>query len=219
MIPVEHARAKDIADVLKDLYADRLVAAQNQAQQGGRGGFFRAMMGGMGGGPFGGGPGGPFGGGAPGGGQGGQNQRDNANRIAIGVDARTNTLVVSATDSMFEEVKQLVHQLDLAAASQTETVRVITLHRTSATAVGKVLTAVAGDAVQTSSSTANSSAANNNANSSPAPWWANRGAGGSPGGQSSFSPGGQPGGFSPFGSGGGGYGRRSRYFGSGGPGQ
>ena len=47
MIPVEHARAKDIADVLRQVYADRMVAA-GQDQQQGRGGFFRCLDGGNG---------------------------------------------------------------------------------------------------------------------------------------------------------------------------
>ncbi len=163
-----------------------------------------------------GGPGGGFGGPGGFGGQGGQNQRDNANRIAIGVDTRTNNLIVSATDALFAEVKQLVQQLDVAAASQNETVRVVTLHRTSAAAVEKALAAFAGDAVQSSSSTANASAAangNNNANAASLPWWANRGLGGMPGGQPSMGNGGPFGGNSPFQ---GGFGGR-RFFQQGGP--
>ena len=211
MIPVEHARAKDIADVVRQVYADRMVTAPQDQQQGGRGGFLRAMMGGMGpGGPFGGGPGGP------GGGQGGQSQRDTANRISVGVDTRTNNLIVSATDAMFEEVKQLVQQLDEASA-QNETVRWIPVHHTSATAVEKVLATFAGDSVQTSS-TSTPGAGGNNANGAAQPWWMNRGGGGAPGGQPSmgspfgggFGGGGFGGGGSPF-QGGFGGGRRSRF--------
>ena len=57
MIAVAYARAKDIAEVLRQVYADRLTVAQGQDQQG-RGGFvpFFMRMGG-------GGPGGGFGGG------------------------------------------------------------------------------------------------------------------------------------------------------------
>ena len=172
MIPVEHARAKDIADVVRQVYADRMVTSAQDQQQGGRGGFLRAMMGGMG-------PGGPFGGpGGPGGGQGGQSQRDTANRILIGVDTRTNNLIVSATDAVFEEVKQLVQQLDEASGAQNETVRWIPLHHTSATAVEKVLTTFAGDSVQTTSTSTPGGASGNNANAAAQPWWMNRGFGG-----------------------------------------
>jgi hypothetical protein len=165
-------------------------------------------------------------GGAPGGGIGGfggrgQNRADQANRISIGVDARTNTLVVTATDPLYEEVKELVQKLDVAAGSQDETVRVVTLHRTSASAVAKTLEAFAGDAVQNNTPTSSTSAAanaNNNAVSSTPPWWANRGLsgrnGGAPGGQPWMGGGGQFGGNSPFqrGFGGqGGQGGRSRF--------
>ena len=158
MIAVEHARAKDIAEVLRQVYADRLVLSAGEEQRqgrGGGGGLLPMLMQGMGGGGRGGrrrsgrrtGGGGFAGGGR----DGGQNQRDAANRISIGVDTRTNNLVIAATDPLFAEVKQLVQQLDLAAASENETVRVVTLHRTSATAVEKALEAFAGDAVQTTS--------------------------------------------------------------------
>ena len=166
MIPVEHARARDIADVLRQVYADRLVLSAQGQQQQGRGGFLPMLDAGNGrrlrrprrrpgrwrrrrrlrwhG--------------------SGQNQRDTANRISIGVDTRTNTLVVAATDPLFEEVKQLVQQLDVAAASENETVRVVTLHRTSATAVEKALEAFAGDAVQTNNPTTSAPATINNTN-------------------------------------------------------
>jgi len=208
MIAVEHARAKDIAEVLRQVYADRLIVAQPQGQQGRGGGFLpllmRGMAGGFGGGQDGGGGGfngGGFNGGGFGGGR-GQYRRDEANRISIGVDTRTNTLVVAATDPLFEEVKQLVQQLDVAAASQNETVRVVTLHRTSAVAVQKALEAFAGDAVQSNNPTTTAPAANAGANATPAPsappWWASRGFGrqsdGSPAGQPSMGNGGPLGG-------------------------
>ena len=138
MIPVVYAKAKDIADVLRKVYADRLVIAQNQQNQmGGRGAGIAMMMRGMMG-------------------QAaravlagrrprrpvvpaaalevladGQNQADQANRIAIGVDTHTNTLVIAAVDTLFEEVKQFVQELDTANAEQHETVQVIHLHRTT----------------------------------------------------------------------------------------
>ncbi len=198
MIPVEHARAKDIADVLRQVYADRLVLTLSESRQqsraAGRGGALLPMlMQGMGGGGRGGG----------GGRNGGQNQRDAANRIAIGVDTRTNNLIIAATDPLFTEVKQLVQQLDLAAAAENETVRVVTLHRTSATAVERALEAFGGDAVQTTS-TSTSAPANGSSNpNSSSPPWASRGFGGmnggSTGGQRSMGNNRPAGGsFSPF---------------------
>ena len=121
MIPVSHTRAQDVADVLKEVYADRLVVPSTGNQVtlrfgGGRSGRFGGF-GGFGG-PFGG-----FGGGfgPPPGGNGsdsGQTKRDEANRIGVGVDARTNSVIVTATDPVFEEIKQLVGELDVAASEQ-----------------------------------------------------------------------------------------------------
>ncbi|MGA2258565.1 MAG: secretin N-terminal domain-containing protein, partial [Thermoguttaceae bacterium] len=94
VIPVAYARAKDIADVLREVYADRLVLTQGQQNQQARGAGIAMMMRGM----MGGGRGGQ--GGSPGGGMGGpggvgqNNRADQVNRIAIGVDNHTNTLVV-----------------------------------------------------------------------------------------------------------------------------
>ncbi len=164
MIPVTYARASEIAEVLREIYADRLVVPSGQQMQnrGGPGGFLQ-MLGGMGGGMMGG-PGGDFGGGGRGGrggrggggggGDAGQSSRDNLNRMSISVNPRTNTLIVSAPDPLFDDVKQLVHQMDEEAASVNETVRVVTIHRTSATAVEKALEAFAGDAVQARNPTA-----------------------------------------------------------------
>ena len=147
MIPVVHAKATEIADVLREVYADRLALnnfQQMQQNRGGGPGAFLPMLfgGGMPGMPGGGGRGGR------GGDQGGQNTRDNVNRISISVNPRTNTLIVAAVDTLFEEVKDLVHQMDDEAAAENETVRVVPLHRTSALAVERALEAFAGEAVQ-----------------------------------------------------------------------
>ena len=125
MIPVAHVKAQEIADVIKELYADRLVSASNNQGGGGRnggggwgGGGGRGGRGGRGG--FGGGgPGGfggfggmggfpPFGGmiNIGGGGDDGPNLKEEANRIAVGVNERTNTVVVTANDAMYEEIEK-----------------------------------------------------------------------------------------------------------------
>jgi len=190
MIPVVYARARDIADELRQVYADRLVVAQNQNQQGPGAGIammMRAMGGGRGG--RGGGMGGPGGGMGNFGGGGGQNNRaDQVNRISIGVDNHTNTLVVAAVDPLFEEVKQLVSELDEANAELHETVQVIPLHRTSSESVQRALTAFGGDAVQATQTSTLGNNGNYNQNSSPfgAGRGSGRGFGGMNGGQPSM---------------------------------
>ena len=170
MIPVVYARARDIADELRQVYADRLVVAQNQNQQGPGAGIammMRAMGGGRGGRGGGGGMGGAGGGMGNLGGGGQNNRADQVNRISIGVDNHTNTLVVAAVDPLFEEVKQLVGELDEANAELHETVQVIPLHRTSAEAVQRALTAFGGDAVQATQTSTLGNNGNYNQNSSP----------------------------------------------------
>ena len=224
MVAVEHARAKDIADVLRQVYADRLITAQGQGQQGRGGGFLPMLMGGMGGGGFGGGGfggggfGGRGGGGDEGGGGGGGRAQAQVNKIAIGVDTRTNSLIIAAVDPLFDEAKELVNQLDVAAADENETIRVVTLHRTSAVAVEKALQAFAGDAVQANNTDTTTSSNNTPATSTPS--WMTP-AGQTPGRGGMGGPGG---GNSPFGQGGGGGfggpggGRRGGGGGGGGPG-
>ena len=137
--------------------------------------LMQGMAGGFGG-PGGGGPGGfgGFGGGGEGGGGrgsrgggGGQSRRETANRIGIGVDARTNTLVVSATDPVFNEIRELVHEMDVAAAAENETVSVVRLHRTSSAAIEQALTAYAGNAVQAVGATSSTTQSSTNRQ----PWW------------------------------------------------
>ena len=165
------------------------------------------MLGGMGGmGGFGG-PGGGRGG--RGGDQGGQNARDNVNRISISVNPRTNTLIVAAVDTLFDEVKDLVHQMDDEAAAENETVRVVPLHRTSALAVEKALEAFAGDAVQAKNPTTTTpgSGETNTAGQPGGGRGFGRGGYGNPGGGFGGGGFGNPGGgFGGFGGPGGGFG-------------
>jgi hypothetical protein len=130
MIVVENSSAQEIADIVKQVYADRMVENPNPT---GRGAFFTMM--------------------ARAGNQDRQSKNDVA-KLSIGVDPRTNSLIVAAPDALFEEVRQLVAQLDTAAGEQSQTVRVVTLHRTSSTAIEEALAAIAGGSVQVSRTTA-----------------------------------------------------------------
>lgn len=68
--------------------------------------------------------------------------------ITVGVDARSNSLIVVAPRALFQEVKQLVEELDAAAGDQAQTVRVVPLHGVTAEAVQQALSAAAGDLAQ-----------------------------------------------------------------------
>ncbi len=60
-------------------------------------------------------------------------------QMTIGVDERTSTLVVSASDSLFKQVQALVNSLDTAAFEAKKTIRVVPLERTSSALVTQAL--------------------------------------------------------------------------------
>ena len=55
--------------------------------------------------------------------------------MSIGVDARTNSLIVSAPEALFREVKELVETLDRGAMDSNQTLEVVTLRQSSPDAV------------------------------------------------------------------------------------
>ncbi|QDU37749.1 Bacterial type II/III secretion system short domain protein [Maioricimonas rarisocia] len=146
MIPVEHADATDVYNMVKEVYRDYL--EDNSNDRGGRGGGnpFAALMGG--------------------GGRGGNdNNREPDIRLTLAVDTRTNQLIVSASDALFREIELLVRSVDAAAEEARRTVQVVSLQNTNSTAVQSALTSlipkvkinVSSSSTRTSSSTSNSS--------------------------------------------------------------
>jgi type II secretory pathway component GspD/PulD (secretin) len=140
LIPVTNKDAKEIADIVREVYADRMVQTPMQAA---RPMMMEAMAqmyagaaagqrGGMGGG-MGGGAGGRLG-----------RRSDDQPKLALSVDVKSNSLIVVASDSLFQEVKQLVEQLDVMASEQKESIRVVTLHDTGSEAIRQALSAMAG---------------------------------------------------------------------------
>jgi type II secretory pathway component GspD/PulD (secretin) len=199
MIPVYNTQAEEVANVVRQVYQDRLVTAS------GTGGAFnqpnpaqfvmalQAMRGGRG----------QAGGGAR------RSASEEPARMSIGVDARTNSLVVSAPDSLFQEVKELVEELDHAAVDTNQTLEVVTLRQSSPDAVRRALSGMLGSSVQFGSSTTSSSSGTTPGQFFQPGFGGRRGfygggfggfGGGFPGGGfpgGGFQPGGfQPGGFS-----------------------
>ena len=76
-------------------------------------------------------------------------------KMSIGVDERTNSVVVAAPEPLFEEVRQLVLTLDQAASEENQTVQVLSLRNSNPETVQAALSTVFGDLVQ-SSGTSNS---------------------------------------------------------------
>ncbi len=118
LIPVYNAPAEELAEVIRQVYQNRLVSGAGQ-----RGGrmpsspqeLFQMMAAARGGGRL--------------AGQSRGGVAANTQQLAIGVDTRTNCIVVSAPEPLFQEVKDLVEELDRAAATETtETTQVVSVH-------------------------------------------------------------------------------------------
>jgi len=135
LIPVVHTSASEMAEVLKEVYQDRLVGSgtrpltpQEMMMQ-----MFRARRGGRGAAP------------------------NNANarggqaaspKMSIGVDTRTNSLIVSAPEPLFKEVRELVNALDRVASQDNEMVEVVTLRQSNPEAVREALSSLLGDSIE-----------------------------------------------------------------------
>lgn len=202
MIPVVNMDAEAVATVLKQVYSNRLEGSGGGGG-GGRGpspeDFIRALAGGRGR------------GGRGGGGGGGNDAENEPEKMSIGVDERSNSLVIVAPDQLFQEVYALVQQLDQVDTAGAETVRIVSLDRSNPSAVRQALTAIVGQQAQvggTGSSTSSQNTDNNDAEDARRRLefarriQQMRGAGGPPSG---FG-GGPPGGFGGRGGGRGGFG-------------
>jgi hypothetical protein len=137
-IPILHGKAEDMANIIKQVYVGRIVT-----DSGSRGGggpspqeFFLQALAGRGG----------SSGGSSRGGFGSRNQtnRGEEQKMTIGVDVKSNSLIVSAPEYLYNEVKELVNALDVAAVVPNETVRVVSLKRASGDVLARSLSATLG---------------------------------------------------------------------------
>lgn len=103
-IPVEHADVNEVFNIVSDIYEDYLSSGR---QQGGKNGAnpFAAILGG----------------------QAGGDSAQELSKLTLGVDERTSQLIVSAGDSLFREIEQLVSSVDQSAKDANKTVRVVRL--------------------------------------------------------------------------------------------
>ncbi|HVJ79618.1 MAG TPA: secretin N-terminal domain-containing protein, partial [Planctomycetia bacterium] len=149
-ISLKWASATRVADQLREIYSPIIFGGQNQQQQnqqqqGGPGGFGGARFG-FGGGPFGGGGfGGPFGGG-----QGGNNNRrggaggDPKKMMTLSVDEVSNTLLVSASKAIFDDVERTAMGIDELARTSNQQVTVVTVKNARPEVVQKALNELFG---------------------------------------------------------------------------
>lgn len=142
LIPVKYTSAATIAELVREVYRDRLT---NAAGAGGQRQpspeeFIQMLRGGRGG-----------GGGARGGNS--RNAQAQVQKMSLGVDTRTNSLIVSAPQALLEEVEQLVATLDNASTQTDDTMSVVTLKRSNPQAVAQALSAILGETVRTTPAT------------------------------------------------------------------
>ena len=77
-------------------------------------------------------------------------------KMSIGVDTRTNSVVVAAPEPLFEEVRKLVETLDQAASEENQTVQVLSLRNSNPETIRDALGTILGDSVQYGSSSTRS---------------------------------------------------------------
>ncbi|QDT95452.1 secretin N-terminal domain-containing protein [Gimesia aquarii] len=145
IIPVEHASVNEVANIVKELYKDYMQAPQKQNNSQ-KGNPFAAMMGGR------------------------NQQNSNAKpaeaRLAVSVDENANQLLVSASDSLFQEIESLVRELDYSAKMSRKSVRVVTLNNASSALIQNALTSLLPNvSVSTTGSNSRKKTTDQNANS------------------------------------------------------
>lgn len=174
-IAVQHAEVEEVAAIIKEIYKDDM---QPEGQQPGQQQNPFAMF--MGGGS------------SRGGSSRGGQQQVRAIKLTLSTDARTNTLIISSSDSLFRQIESLVQAIDEDARAANRTVRVVDIKGSNSAAVQTALSAMyskikvgsAGRSSSSSSSRGSSSSSSSSGSSS------------SPFGSGGFTP---P--FSPFGGG------------------
>jgi len=140
IIPVLNADADEIAAMVRTVYATRLSGQSAQPRQPSPEDLIRAMSG-------------------------QRNKRRSMKdsiqdqmSVSINVDPRQNTLIVVAPQSVFEEIRVLVTQLDVAIPGLRKTIRTVSISRSNPETIQRALAAILGDAVQTTGTSTGGSA-------------------------------------------------------------
>ena len=131
LIPVVNTGAIQIAEILREVYSERL-ASSNRQRQPSPEELMQMLRGGRSG------------------SQSNRKSQAETQKVSIGVDTRTNSLIVSAPQSLYEEIEQLVQTLDHATSESNTAIRIVTLKRSNPATVQKALTAIVGDKARTS---------------------------------------------------------------------
>lgn len=164
MIPVEYADVDEVASIVESLYKDYMTAPAQMPGGGGGGGGFNplAML--------------------MAAGSGGDAKSKRGIRLTIGVDARTNSIVVSADDALYRQVETVVKNLDKAALEAKRTIRVVPVNQAHSHLVTQALGSLLGK-VKVSTTSGGPSASGPSEPSPPGDAQQGRGRGGRGGGE------------------------------------
>jgi hypothetical protein len=99
LIPVVYNSAEEIAGVVRQVYADRIATSGGQQRQPSPEDLIRALRGQRGG---------------------GQESRGEVQKMTVGVDARSNALIITAPEPLFRQVETLVQQIDQPGSPDTD---------------------------------------------------------------------------------------------------
>ena len=125
LIPVVNTSAAQVAEVVQKVFQDRIQGTGGGGQQPSPQELLRALRRG-------------------GGGNGGGSDQE-PSKMSIGVDVRSNSIVVRAPDPLFEQVKQLVQQLDEQGLGVPQSTRIVSLRHTNSAAIKTALESLLGE--------------------------------------------------------------------------
>ncbi|MES2792367.1 MAG: secretin N-terminal domain-containing protein [Planctomycetota bacterium] len=126
MIPVAHADVDEVSGIIENVFKDYMTAPAAAPAGGGGGGFnplAMLMAAGAGG---------------------GDAKQKRGIRLTLGVDRRTNSLIVSADENLFRQVEAVVKNLDQAALDANRTIRVVTVNQANSHLVQQALGSLMG---------------------------------------------------------------------------
>jgi type II secretory pathway component GspD/PulD (secretin) len=135
LIPVVYMAAEEMANIVRQVFADRVAGStNNQQRQPNPEDFIRALRGG-----------------------GGRSRSENRGEVAkmsIGVDPRSNSLIVAASETLFSEVEAMVRQLDQEGSQTDDSMMVVTIKNSNPTVLQKALTSITGGQIKANTQSA-----------------------------------------------------------------
>ena len=165
LVQVYNMPAEEVAEIVKEVFAEKMQGAAGRNQGGGNqqrpspADFFAAMRGG--------GRGGSSGGQRGGGNSQTQTAQEAPENMTVGVDVRSNSLIVFSSLQTYEDVKNLVEQLDsYAALADDEATEVVTINGNPEAMKAALMAIIGENAVSSSSSSGSGRGSTNRSSSS-----------------------------------------------------